>query len=809
MNKKYILLALMCMAAVSFTSCVEENFENINPAQKGDEIVFGARAGFENSDPETRTVYSGVTYTFNNANYERIDWIDGDMIEIYSPQALNSDRSHYKVVGMNSGDESLKDGTNKGEDYANLERYESSGLQWSEGVHDFYAMYPSTKYFDENSETNVAQGVKMEGSTVRGIVPNSQTPSSFTMTTENGKPHYVANPDMRYAYMVAKSTSTPDKNNVSLSFVPIVTALQVELVMPETVDGETNVNSVNVAVVRVEGKGIAGAFSSDLANWSGAYPTCSVGEGSDLITISMWQEQDNGDLRPLSMVGGSKLTFTVFLLPGAEIKDIKVSFSDGAAGFIGKTLTGSTIPTYKKTIIKNLNLPTKKFTVEVGNWMSQLDQDTPFNRLSIPGAGAAFSWNGSDGYKSQTLTFEQQWKAGIRAFEIITDRQAGTEFGSESIRCNNQAVSGWDVDKVMTEVTTRLSGTSECAVLIFTYQPTGNTSYPRDPGTYVMNLCNYFKDYTDNLVKYSPDLTLQNAQGQIIVIVRPTQFGEDSDDEIEAALNAVTTAGMTDELLVVSGCGTAKDKWKTRNYLYNGVAVPEQGSVTTSWLGFGSSSCGANDLENAILKSANWANVTKSGLSEFNYPTSSDYDIWYQEWARVVPDTDKNGKDEVVITFGNYAWRESYNEKLTDVKKAFDMALDGTSDYVFVNSLSGFYVTDKYDLSSKPLNPNSTVLDGSFYEGGSQGDIAGLAADLNEDFYQYVLQKGDQTGATGIVMMDFVANQLTTDNEGNPANAGSYYLPGVIINNNFKFNPIEVPEAPVPDKTPTEKEEEA
>ena len=49
------------------------------------------------------------------------------------------------------------------------------------------------------------------------------------------------------------------------------------------------------------------------------------------------------------------------------------------------------------------------------------------------------------------------------------------------------------------------------------------------------------------------------------------------------------------------------------------------------------------------------------------------------------------------------------------------------------------------------------------------------------DFYNYVLGAGlDQTsGPTGVVMMDRVSNKS--------ADGGSYYLPGVIIGNNFKY----------------------
>lgn len=173
-----------------------------------------------------------------------------------------------------------------------------------------------------------------------------------------------------------------------------------------------------------------------------------------------------------------------------------------------------------------------------------------------------------------------------------------------------------------------------------------------------------------------------------------------------------------------------------------------------------------------------------------------EYKVWYQEWARVVPDSKEIGKDDGITNYGGYHWRDSYNEKLDDVKKAYDMAMGGEYDgvdengqptesetkYVFINSLSGFYLstTSGFELSYRPLDPSSST----FYNGGSKGDIKGLANDLNEDFYQYILgkQKEGKVGATGIVMMDFVSNSL---DENHP---GSYYLPSVIIKNNIKYN---------------------
>ena len=830
MKFKYIYALI---AAVLFTTaCQDDELVSSTiqqPAAIGDEIVFGGRAGFENSDPNSRTVYSDEIYEIEEngkkIKFERIDWIEGDKIEIYSPDAANGPTSHYRITGFVSGDESENDGTNKGEDYAYLIREGNSGLQWAEGIddegtHRFYAMYPSSKMFDPNSESNVAKGVYMDGSIVKGIVPIEQNPIKVDTILSGNIYKYVAKPNMDFAYMVAKNTAKRTDGAVNLSFVPIVTAVKVELSLPTSTINEegitTTPNTINVAWVRVEGKGIAGSFSTDLANWNATYPSCTNSDAAtDVVTLKLWQGEE-GNQKPLAVKAGSSLTFTVFLLPGADISSLKVSFSDGS-GWVGKTLSGNKIfPAHKKTVIKDLHLPISKFKMNVGAWMSQLDSMTVFNRLSIPGAGAAFSYNGADGYKAQNLKFGELWNAGIRAFEIITDRQEGTDFGSEAVRCNNQAVSGVTVGSVMKEVTDSLTKyKKECAVLIFTYQPSSN-DYPREPETYVSNLCSYFEtNYTNYLEKYRPDLTLDEAQGKVIVIVRPSQIDEDTDAERTAALTAATNSTVGDKILVVDGCGTAKDKWRTRGYSYNGNESPEQGKFTGL---FGYGRWDDNNIERAISNQSNWANVNKMTDNVYAYDVNDEgYQIWYQEWARVVPDSDKDGLDDVITNFGNYYWRDSYNEKLADVKKTFDMALSGQYNggvgsiggpYVFVNTLSGLYVSTRYSDSYKPLDPSTWGIDGSFYTGGSQGDIAGLAQDLNEAFYQYVLSKGDQTGATGIVMMDFVANKLETDTNGNPTNAGSYYLPGVIINNNFMFNTVAVPDPPAPgDKT--EEEEEA
>ena len=95
--------------------------------------------------------------------------------------------------------------------------------------------------------------------------------------------------------------------------------------------------------------------------------------------------------------------------------------------------------------------------------------------------------------------------------------------------------------------------------------------------------------------------------------------------------------------------------------------------------------------------------------------------------------------------------------------------------YVFINSLCGYFVDPSIESSY-------TIFTGS-NTGGIAGNIEALANEINPDFYAHVLDAASEqaTGPTGIVMMDYVKNSASGDND------GGYYLPGVIIANNRKF----------------------
>lgn len=797
--------ALLCAMAVLVTSCTKD--ETLEPQREpiaaGDEIIFGARAGFENGNPDSRTVYSGETYTSNGTTFERIDWVnDTDKVQIYYDNAA-APTSKTVEYGIVEGSQTV-DGTTKTFSY--LQKTSDVGLQWGSGnSHNFYAMYPAPSMIPEST---LAQGVKMDGATLNGIIPEAQAPVSITATDGN----YVATPNMTYAYMAAKTSLTEAAANVSLNFVPIVTAVQIQLTVPSTVtntDGTTGkVKPVSIAEVRVEGTGIVGAFTADLSKWTETYPTCTnVGDGTDRIQVPVWKDNN-----PITLAAGKSLTFTVFLRPGADFENLKVSYSPTGAGYVGKTMSGVEIPAHLKTVITNVKLPATGVAIDASKWMSQLPEKTQMKKLSLPGTGGSFSYNYNSSnpgwYKQQTLTFEQQWAAGIRAFEIVSDRpsSASTSLGTENVKCNkvSMGVTVLDVLKnLLTKVATvdtaaGETSPTECAVLILTYQPEGN-SPNRNGASYASSLKAMYdkdlKDYQGQIIQYKPNLTLADAKGKVMIFCRINQKDENDNGDTtdKTAFEIATETLKGTNITLIDGCGTGKDRWGSRGYKVNGNVAydaantgDENNSVdyylTQQWSGI-------------TLTWPAWSNVTVPNYSNSNQPMAfgfktnySDVTCWYQEWARVVPETiidTSLGWYQVYNTglgiadvYADYRWYESYNEKVNAAETTFKMAIsDKYPSYVFINSLCGYLV-------DKAIESSYTIFTGS-NTGGIAGNIKALADKINPAFYQFVLGAGMEqaTGPTGIVMMDYVTNAPT---EGVKYD-GSYLLPGVIIANNFKF----------------------
>lgn len=873
MKKIYRIAALLGVVTFAASGCVEENLEPVKPnkpANNGDEIVFGARGGFEDSDPATKTEYSGDdSYQVNGVSYERINWVAGDKIEIHCPEAINGPTSHYDVVEVKAGDEEAGD-SGKGSDYASLVRIGTSSLQWNgDGEHTFYAMYPSSLMHTDDPSKTVESGVYMDVSgedvLVKGFIPNVQNPVG-EIEYDSQTQTYTAKPDMNFAYMVAKSTATREAGNVSLSFVPIVTAVEVEL---------KNSTGATISVGEIQIKAnepVAGSFSADLTDWTGTYPECSYIDGSESYKlINITTRVERGGLRiPVPLQAGETLKFTVFLLPGSDddmIKDLSISLSVTGLGSKTKTLKGSEIKDNLKTRIKNLNLPELK--VDGDNWLGQMDPKMEFKKLSLPGAGGAFTAGGSEGFRQQSLSFDQLWNLGIRAFEVVSDRpsSARASLRGQNVLCNKKSVTGTlagqsitvgrVLDELLKKVTTTKSKDaegneylSETAVLILVYQPIGN-SPDRQPSQYISSLCVMLNENNRkaNIIPYSSGLTLEQARGKVILICRPNQNGEDASSVWGDVKTALNNGRCNDNVTVVNGCGSGKDRWGARGYQvadrkrdFKQEAESEQLWIWTYW-SWGTKDYTsdyyynykvADDMSNNSMATTseehiNWPEEAAEGLVRTGYDlVTVPYIEYYMQqgplFTGALSDAVKrpeyntmpkgSGAPEINFGFetndsGTTCWYQDWARVLAEDKYQEGGRWN-------LASYSAIYWFESYrEKESNVFTTFDMAISDEYSDYVFINSLCGYLAEGNQlngqNVYSLVPSVGSAYGGDGGNIQG-LANKLNPAfykhllNAGletatgptgiimmdfisdDPAAGAAYYLPGAIVANNFKFN---------------------
>jgi hypothetical protein len=203
------------------------------------------------------------------------------------------------------------------------------------------------------------------------------------------------------------------------------------------------------------------------------------------------------------------------------------------------------------------------------------------------------------------------------------------------------------------------------------------------------------------------------------------------------------------------------------------------------------------------------------------------------EWARVIS-TEMGGAEMYTnSSSGSYylwvKWPESFSQKKLNIDHTFNAAnatKGGTSsNTLFINSLCGYYATDKlqntfvagnYKTSILPYADHYEVRTGlwstrdlSCNHAGNGGDIAGLAADLNVYFWNKMKNVDGTTeqGPLGFVMMNYIASSVD-DFKNSPlvgtgnhvsaqdAEKASEELPNMILMNNFKFPLAQAPADP-------------
>lgn len=558
---KVISVAILA-SGMAFTACQDDlGFEPIHIIP-GNEIIFGATAHFEDGDNTTRTVYGD---TLNNK--VEINWVANvDRIQIASPHTTGIDVAEYTVTGAT--DANLAKDTIVST-ATTLQRIGEAGLQWTnKEEYEFYAMYPSHNQLKE-VVTEVADtetyGLKTSYDeqrnsvgTMVGYLPVVQDPKDLNGLSFTNNVCMVE-PDMRFAYMVAKEHYTvpedgvisEDKEKIQLNFSSLVTALQFDITA-NTIGTQTNSDGqatkqiyiTDLTLYSASGNDVCGKFEyvfpqgtdEDIKN--GKFKSLNETTGYNRVSMSF------GEGIPLSADDAIDATF--FLLPSVEkypAGDLKLIIHYTVNGFMQtKTATiNKEITARKKYYFKDMLMPPVPANVSAAVWFQALEPQILASQVSFPVAGNVFAnatYGAPDNNHQQGKTLDELWNMGVRGFEIVTQSTGSVSgnLGGCQVMAAEEFCTGngaYTFHKAFDELVSKLKKyPNETLIILATYMAK-NDGY--NPYAYVSNLFNYLQGYVTNsggytynntlaetdFVQITDTSTVAGIRGKIAIIVRP------------------------------------------------------------------------------------------------------------------------------------------------------------------------------------------------------------------------------------------------------------------------------------------------
>ena len=221
--KSATLTVVAAFAALLLSGCGKDSIFSSKS-----EIRFTAESGLD-----TKVAYSGHTYDVGGRKIERIDWMPGDQVRIWSDKARAwvrgkdaDDSAVYNVINITAQNQLSRAGievppfTDKG------------GLQWVEdGTYYFLGMYPAS-LADGGATMLTPQTFGSFPVTFSTAQRHLQT-GDLQNTVNNSTP--VATKMSTHGYHVAmtKVNKTSGNQNVLLSFEPYFTAFEFRIVDAE------------------------------------------------------------------------------------------------------------------------------------------------------------------------------------------------------------------------------------------------------------------------------------------------------------------------------------------------------------------------------------------------------------------------------------------------------------------------------------------------------------------------------------------------------------------------------------------------
>lgn len=435
---KQLRLLAGVLLILGLTACSDEIGVQVERPVSGEEVAFGTSLrNFEM--PQSRTIY-GVPDGQDVNHYEQltINWVKGDKVRVYSPQA---------TTGFQYADYVIDEATEGGSAHYFLvkDSHNDTGVRWGDvsQLHHFYAFYPTN--INRNNYTPIkglGDGQTANNMTVEAEIPVAQEHGELVEAGESDRnignitlpAHWkLIRPDMTYAIMAGHGTWNPESatdKNVTINFKPIVTV--VDVVVNGPADGA---NALDVYRVTINSKKtpIVGKFTAEFDEEGdvtfGGMPE-TIAENNNMATINC---QYNG--MPTKLGPGEKLTLKFFLLPRAiDASELSVTVQINE----GRVLTKSLIPGLGEDEVTNKNplaqgqivrVWTPNLTVPASsNWMSSIPDNVLFSQLSLPGSKHSYT---GDLYNQAVNGGQIDENGGIMQYYqsiYVTDGNGDTQF---------------------------------------------------------------------------------------------------------------------------------------------------------------------------------------------------------------------------------------------------------------------------------------------------------------------------------------------------------------------------------------------
>ena len=170
---------------------------------------------------QTKTAYSGDLAS----DWERINWVVGDKIRIYSSEAACTNDNTYHWADYQLSDISSPSVQNSKASTLSVVHPTRGGLSWEgDGTYQFYSIYPAPSG-DEATPGTVLGGAA--GTPFACTIPAAQVGSATTVAAiATGANTTVYYPSMANAYLVAHDSKTKG-NDITLDFEPAYTAFHI------------------------------------------------------------------------------------------------------------------------------------------------------------------------------------------------------------------------------------------------------------------------------------------------------------------------------------------------------------------------------------------------------------------------------------------------------------------------------------------------------------------------------------------------------------------------------------------------------